>query len=386
MTSIDNSNWAGYSILSPNDLAKTFYSVNHLGIITGSDKMFTDVQSSINNTIGLSDISNLKLSGNNIVWSSQLGSITEGDKIFTNLQSVLRNSTYTNGWSSEVGAVTGIGSNGTVLNLTTAALLSAVAVSQSDDENIENELTVSSQRLIRRDGSTWLVQSSENRRNASILLSTISNDGSYQSLGLTASNGNGILGWTDPEDKQLTISAAAIYTSGRVYSGTSIGSSLLYSSDHPIQLSDLPSDTRGYFTSASSMTTLRVVNTSDEPNASARVVFSQQSVSGYLGTSGGSVVMQSNGTISFIVGSNLVGGFTQTGGMFVGTNSLPSCAAFAVTSKDKGGMLPRMTTNERLSIKDPEEGLEVYDLDRHKKFLYTNVGWEELYSKKETRL
>jgi len=59
----------------------------------------------------------------------------------------------------------------------------------------------------------------------------------------------------------------------------------------------------------------------------------------------------------------------------VGTGLLEASAAFEVASTTGGFLLPRMTTVQRLAITTPAEGLQVFDTDIKRLFLYANGSW-----------
>jgi hypothetical protein len=51
-----------------------------------------------------------------------------------------------------------------------------------------------------------------------------------------------------------------------------------------------------------------------------------------------------------------------------------------IQSTTKGLLIPRLTTVQRTVITSPPEGLEVYDLTVHKKYVYTGSAWEQMTS------
>lgn len=75
------------------------------------------------------------------------------------------------------------------------------------------------------------------------------------------------------------------------------------------------------------------------------------------------------------------------GGMTVGADSvtqftLDPSASFEVKSgkKNKGTLLTRLTTAEKLAISSPAEGLIIYDLTLHKLCVFTGTVWETITS------
>jgi hypothetical protein len=66
----------------------------------------------------------------------------------------------------------------------------------------------------------------------------------------------------------------------------------------------------------------------------------------------------------------------QSGGVF---NDIAS-AILQVNSTTRGILMPRMTTDQKMAIASPLEGLEIYDLTLHKKCIYTGNKWETIAS------
>lgn len=60
----------------------------------------------------------------------------------------------------------------------------------------------------------------------------------------------------------------------------------------------------------------------------------------------------------------------------VGTTSTDASAIANIVSTTKGVLLPRMTTTQRTAIPTPTEGLEVYDLTLHKKYVFDGTIWQ----------
>jgi hypothetical protein len=52
-------------------------------------------------------------------------------------------------------------------------------------------------------------------------------------------------------------------------------------------------------------------------------------------------------------------------------------AVLDLQSENRGFLLTRMTTDAILAINDPVEGLQIYSLDEHCKYIFTNVGWQK---------
>lgn len=65
-------------------------------------------------------------------------------------------------------------------------------------------------------------------------------------------------------------------------------------------------------------------------------------------------------------------------GVFIGTTSPASSALLQADSTTKGFLCPRMTTTQRTAI-TAAEGLEVYDLTTHKKYVWDGTTWQPLW-------
>ncbi|MFZ1679227.1 MAG: hypothetical protein WAT91_18230, partial [Saprospiraceae bacterium] len=74
----------------------------------------------------------------------------------------------------------------------------------------------------------------------------------------------------------------------------------------------------------------------------------------------------------------LVTGYTQ--GVSVNENGIPADASamLDVSSHTKGVLVPRLRTNERISIISPAEGLLVYDVDSHSFWFAFGGIWKEI--------
>lgn len=57
------------------------------------------------------------------------------------------------------------------------------------------------------------------------------------------------------------------------------------------------------------------------------------------------------------------------------TNSPDASSALDITSTDKGMLIPRMTTANKLAITSPQEGLMVYDSEKNCISIYTYLSW-----------
>jgi lysophospholipase L1-like esterase len=60
----------------------------------------------------------------------------------------------------------------------------------------------------------------------------------------------------------------------------------------------------------------------------------------------------------------------------IGTTTPAASSIVDVSSTVKGVLLPRMTTAQRTAIPSPDEGLEVYDLTLHKKYVFDGTIWQ----------
>src|SRR6218665_3548050 len=67
----------------------------------------------------------------------------------------------------------------------------------------------------------------------------------------------------------------------------------------------------------------------------------------------------------------------QTGNVGIGTNTPNSSAVLDINSTDKGLLIPRMNTSQRLGI-SPVNGLIVYDTDSSDLFIYAATLWKRL--------
>jgi hypothetical protein len=67
----------------------------------------------------------------------------------------------------------------------------------------------------------------------------------------------------------------------------------------------------------------------------------------------------------------------QTDNMGIGTTSPDVSAKLEISSTSKGLLTPRMSSNERLAIVTPAEGLLVYDLTTSSFWYFTSGSWTE---------
>ena len=68
----------------------------------------------------------------------------------------------------------------------------------------------------------------------------------------------------------------------------------------------------------------------------------------------------------------------QTGNVAIGPNDPDASAALDVQATNKGVLLPRLTTAERLAIATPATGLMVFDIDEKSFFYYEGTKWFRL--------
>ena len=81
-------------------------------------------------------------------------------------------------------------------------------------------------------------------------------------------------------------------------------------------------------------------------------------------------------TNNYLSIGNIIYGSLSTGQVSVGVSTQLASAAFQIDSTVRGFLTPRMTTVQRSAISAPAEGLEVYDLDLHKKYVYDGTSWQ----------
>ncbi len=72
----------------------------------------------------------------------------------------------------------------------------------------------------------------------------------------------------------------------------------------------------------------------------------------------------------------------------IGTNNPEPSSVLDLTSTTKGLLIPRMTTQQRLNLPSPAEGLQVYDIDTHTHWFYNGSIWTEsnLWAKSGTNI
>lgn len=70
----------------------------------------------------------------------------------------------------------------------------------------------------------------------------------------------------------------------------------------------------------------------------------------------------------------------QTGSVGINTDQPDASAALDITSNNKGLLIPRVDSVERLAIAQPANGLLVYDTDSDSFWLYKNSLWIEIIS------
>lgn len=64
------------------------------------------------------------------------------------------------------------------------------------------------------------------------------------------------------------------------------------------------------------------------------------------------------------------------GQISIGDNEADASAILDIQSNEKGVLLPRMSTDERLEIANPANGLQVYDNDEQCLMIYRNDQWD----------
>jgi len=62
----------------------------------------------------------------------------------------------------------------------------------------------------------------------------------------------------------------------------------------------------------------------------------------------------------------------------IGTPTPNTSALLDITSTNKGLLIPRMTTSQRLTISTPANGLMVYDTDKNEFYHYNGTGWRSI--------
>jgi hypothetical protein len=68
----------------------------------------------------------------------------------------------------------------------------------------------------------------------------------------------------------------------------------------------------------------------------------------------------------------------------IGTSSPHPSAALEIADSSKGILIPRLTMNQRLSIRNPAEGLMIYQTNDVKGYWYFDGEiWQSVFSKKE---
>jgi hypothetical protein len=67
-------------------------------------------------------------------------------------------------------------------------------------------------------------------------------------------------------------------------------------------------------------------------------------------------------------------GFAQVG---IGTTTPDASSALDITATDKGFLMPRMTTAQRIAIASPAEGLQAYDTDTKSVWTFDGTAWKE---------
>jgi hypothetical protein len=77
--------------------------------------------------------------------------------------------------------------------------------------------------------------------------------------------------------------------------------------------------------------------------------------------------------------STVLSGFTQTGLLYVGNNTIETSAALSVKSTTRGFLPPRMTNAQMVAIATPAAGLVVYDTTNNKLNVYDGTNWVTLH-------
>ncbi len=68
----------------------------------------------------------------------------------------------------------------------------------------------------------------------------------------------------------------------------------------------------------------------------------------------------------------------------IGTTTPDACAALEIRSTNQGLLIPRMSASDRVTIKNPAEGLMVFDSSAHIFYYYANASWNGLRASGQT--
>jgi len=222
----------------------------------------------------------------------------------------------------------------------------------------------------------------------------------------TVSSITGITAYGTPVDNQVAIwtgSSTIEGSSSLLYDGTTLSVSgdiaLLYGANRTIKISDSTASLNGYaltITAGSAITTnynggylyLKGGEAASGSGASGNVYITGGSTETdgnvYLGFTPGAVAVgyvgirgPANSAYALSVSGNI---YTSSelytlGGLVVGGTSLTTSCVMQINSTTGGFRLPSMTTTQRTAISSPTDGLEVWDVTLHRKYVYANGTW-----------
>ena len=93
-----------------------------------------------------------------------------------------------------------------------------------------------------------------------------------------------------------------------------------------------------------------------------------------------------NGLIIFLFISLCLPTFAQTDNVGIGTSNPDGSALLDLSSNNKGILIPRLSTTERLAINQPALGLQVFDTTLSQFWFYNGNVWQALVPSAQTNL
>jgi len=233
------------------------------------------------------------------------------------------------------------------------------------------------------------------------------NQGSNRVFSISVDSISAKIGWNSYAGTTLSLNGSRILTDGEIHAGSFISTSagFLASDGNPQTL--VPAGTlASLYNSHTPLTTLMISNQYSGSGSAAGVSLNANGNTGSLFSyanndlsvnNSGTLWFESNNnrgliinaigansesavSIRFYLNTQETARFTNMGDFLMGTTVSDPSSVFTINSSTKGVRFPRMTQNDMKAIKDPGEGLVVYNMTIHKYCFFNSYKWEVISS------